>query len=307
VTRFSDPQDAAARLEDAGYLPDAPTATTAYLAAALEKPLLVEGPAGAGKTSLAIAMAEAQGAELIRLQCYEGIDESRALYEWEYGKQLLYTQLLKDLLAPVLEAQGNLHDAVAALGDEASAFFSEAFLLPRPLLRALTADGPVVLLVDEVDKAEPEFEAFLLEVLGEFQVTIPELGTVRAERRPQVVLTSNAARELSDPLRRRCLHLLLDLPDEARELAIVRRAVPEVDEQLARNVVGAVTYLRTLDLRRAPSLSEVIDWARAVALLGRGVIDEKLVRETLGVLLKHQRDLALGREHAGRVAQKAAS
>ena len=287
---FASLEDVEPRLRAVGYLPDRRIATAAFLAGRLERPLLVEGPAGVGKTELARALASAQGRELIRLQCYEGIDESRALYDWEYGKQLLYTQLLKDHLTELVGA-ASLDAAVERLAQTDTLFFSERFLVPRPLMQAIRSDKPVLLLIDEIDKADPEMEALLLEVLADFAITVPELGTLRARQRPQVVLTSNSARELSDPLRRRCLHLLLGFPDRERELQIVRARVPDIDEALAQAVIGAVHKLRTLDLRKPPSISEVIDWARALGVLGRGVLDEGTLKATLGVLLKHKDDL----------------
>ncbi len=289
---FTSLDDAATRLAAAGYLADKSIATSSFLAVALQKPLLVEGPAGVGKTELGRAMATSQGLRLVRLQCYEGIDEGRALYEWEYAKQLLYTQILRDKLGALLAEHDTLDAAVEKLAASDSLFFSERFLLPRPLLTAITSDVPCLLLVDEVDKADPEFEAFLLEVLSDFAVTIPELGTITAKHVPQVVLTSNASRELSDPLKRRCLHLTIPYPDRDRELAILRARVPGVDDGLARAVVAAVQLLRTMDLRKAPSISEVIDWTRALGLLGRGVVDEATLRDTIGVLLKHKDDVA---------------
>jgi len=240
-------------LAAAGYLPSREIATSVFLADRLEKPLLVEGPAGVGKTELALAFARATGRELIRLQCYEGLDESKAIYEWEYSKQLLYTQLLKDRLGATVAGAATLAEAVDRIAGEGNVFFSERFLLPRPILRAVTADRPVLLLVDEVDKADPELEAFLLEILSDWAVTVPELGTLRARTVPRVVLTSNASRELSDALRRRCLHLHLDFPTQERELAIVRARVPEAAEALARQVVAALARLRGMDLRKAPS------------------------------------------------------
>ncbi len=290
---FQSLEDVEQRLRAVGYLPDKRITTSALLAVKLEKPLLVEGPAGVGKTDLARAMAEAQQMKLVRLQCYEGIDESRALYEWEYAKQLLYTQLLRDHLQELVGKKARLDDAVDALTRTDSIFFSEHFLLERPLLHAIRAEEPCVLLIDEIDKADPELEALLLEVLADFAVTIPEIGTLRAVTRPQVLLTSNSTRELSDALRRRCLHLTLGYPDRERELAIVRARVPGVDEALARAVVGAVQKIRTLDLRRAPSISEVIDWTRALGLLGRGVLDEGTLADTIGVIMKHKDDAAL--------------
>ncbi len=301
---FADPDDVERRLRTVGYLPDQRIATAAFLAARLERPLLVEGPAGVGKTDLARALAEAEGRELIRLQCYEGIDESRALYDWEYGKQLLYTQLLKDHLQELVGA-AHLDAAVEKLAATDTLFFSERFLVARPLLHAIRSPRPVLLLIDEIDKADPELEAMLLEVLADFAVTIPEIGTLRAAGRPAVVLTSNNARDLSDPLRRRCLHLVITLPDRERELAIVRARVPGIDEALARAVVGAVHKLRSFDLRKPPSISEVIDWARALGALGRGVVDEGTLRQTLGVLVKHKDDLELADKRAAEVVRAA--
>lgn len=281
-------------LTAAGYLPDVGTATVAFLALTLERPILVEGPAGVGKTELARALAAATGRPLLRLQCYEGLDESRALYEWDYGKQLLYTQLLRDRVNDVVGGAGvALDDAVARLARHHSAFFGSEFLLERPLLAALRAQTPTVLLIDEIDKADPELEALMLELLGELQVSIPELGVVKAAHPICVVLTSNAARELSEPLRRRCLHLALTYPDAARELAIVRARLPGLDDALAQSVVQAVGRVRALDVKKAPSIGETLDWARALVALGHGVVDEAALRATIGALMKHKEDQAL--------------
>jgi len=298
---FASVDEVAERLGRAGYLPSREIATAVFLADRLEKPILVEGPAGAGKTALARAFAESTGRALVRLQCYEGLDESRALYEWEYGKQLLYTQLLSDRIGEAVRGAASLADAADRIAGEGNVFFSERFLLPRPILRAITAEAPVLLLVDELDKADPELEAFLLEVLSEWSVTVPEIGTVHARSIPRVVLTSNAARELSDALRRRCLHLHLDFPDRERELAIVRLRAPAAAEALARAVVAAVAKLRTLDLRKPPSTSETLDWVRALALLGAGTLDAALLDSTLGLVLKHEADVARARERRGEV------
>src|SRR5437870_13296644 len=241
-------QDVEARLRSAGYLPSSEIATSVFLADRLEKPVLVEGPAGVGKTELARAFAQATGRVLVRLQCYEGLDETKALYEWEYAKQLLYTQLLKDKIAETIAGATNLREAADRIAGSEDLFFSERFLLPRPVLRAITSEQPALLLVDEIDKADPEFEAFLLEVLADSAVTVPELGTVHAVHTPRVVLTSNAARELSDALKRRCLHLYIDFPTAQRQLEIVRERVPDVREELARKVVAAVQAIRKLDL-----------------------------------------------------------
>ncbi len=274
---FSSPDDAAQRLGETGYLADAATATTAYLAGALEKPLLVEGPAGVGKTELAKAVSRATGADLVRLQCYEGLDEARALYEWNYKKQLLRIQ------ADQKDASWHeTHDEI----------FTEEFLLTRPLLTAIRRDEPTVLLVDEVDKTDVEVEGLLLEVLSDFQVTIPELGTVAAVRRPFVVLTSNATRELSEALKRRCLYLHLDYPSAERELAVVTGQVPDLDRRIAEQLVAAVGRLRDLDLKKSPSIAESVDWARTLIALQIGDLDAAAIDETLGVVLKHASDQA---------------
>jgi MoxR-like ATPase len=285
-----------------GYLASREIATAVYLADRLEKPILVEGPAGVGKTELARAFASATGRELIRLQCYEGLDEAKALYEWEYAKQLLYTQMLRDRIGAAIGDARTLSEAADRIASEGNVFFSERFLLPRPVLRALLSETPALLLVDEVDKSDPEFEAFLLETLADGAATIPELGTLKARHPPRVILTSNATRELSDALRRRCLHLFIDHPDAARELAIVRARAPEVPEALARQIVEAVGRLRALDLQKAPSVSETLDWARALALLGAGALDARLVEETLSLVLKHEADVERARERLRDIA-----
>jgi MoxR-like ATPase len=276
VTWFDSAADAAKRLADVGYLADSATATTTYLAGALEKPLLVEGPAGVGKTELAKAIARATGSELVRLQCYEGLDEARALYEWNYKKQLLRIQAAGDG-----STWEETHDDI----------FTEEFLLTRPLLTAIRREEPTVLLIDEVDKTDVEVEGLLLEVLSDFQVTIPELGTVSAVRRPLVLLTSNATRELSEAVRRRCLFLHIDYPDAEREHAIVVSQVDAIEDTLAREVVDVVTKLRALELRKAPSIAESVDWARTLVALGTGTLDAATIDATLGVVLKHSSDI----------------
>ena len=273
--QFASPADVSERLSAAGYLTDDAIATTVFLADRLGKPLLVEGPAGVGKTELAKAVAEATGSALIRLQCYEGLDEARALYEWNYKKQLLRIQASKDG-----DSWDDIHDDV----------FAEEFLLSRPLLTAIRRSEPTVLLVDETDKADVEVEGLLLEVLSDFQITIPELGTISATRRPVVVLTSNATRELSEALKRRCLYLHLDYPSAEREKAIVLSRVPEIAEQLAGSLVSTVRALRAMELKKSPSISESIDWARTLLALGLDTLDEEAVRTTLGVVLKHASD-----------------
>ena len=303
---FADVDDTLARLAAAGYVGDREIAVATFLAAQLGKPLLLEGPAGVGKTELAKAVAAATGRELVRLQCYEGLDESKALYEWEYGKQLLYTQLVRDVLGGLVAGAGSVKAAVERVAAEEAAFFHERFLLARPLLHALRSEAPVVLLIDEVDRSDPEFEALLLEVLSDFQVTVPELGTFRARHVPFVVLTSNATRELTEALRRRCLHLFVDYPSTQRELAIVRQRVPEAGEVLCRQVVAVVQALRTLDLRKSPSVSETLDWTRALVLLGAQGLDAGLVRETLATLVKHREDAARALDKAGQVLRAGA-
>jgi len=274
---FASVDDVEQRLSAVGYLPDHAIATTVFLADRLGKPLLIEGPAGVGKTELAKAVASAVGAELIRLQCYEGLDEARALYEWNYKKQLLRIQAASDDAA-----WDDIHDDV----------FAEEFLLSRPLLTAIRRTEPTVLLIDETDKADVEVEGLLLEVLSDFQVTIPELGTITAVRRPLVFLTSNATRELSEALKRRCLYLHLDYPDAAREKAIVLSRVPEVAERLADQLVQTVRALRAMELKKSPSLAESIDWAHTLLALGLDTLDEQAVKDTLGVVLKHASDQA---------------
>jgi MoxR-like ATPase len=280
TTWFESAADATARLRAAGYLTDDATALTAYLAGALEKPLLIEGPAGVGKTELAKAVARATGAELVRLQCYEGLDEARALYEWNYKKQLLRIQA----------SQATSRQGDASWSETHDDIFTEEFLLTRPLLSAIRRDAPTVLLVDEVDKTDVEVEGLLLEVLSDFQVTIPELGTVTATRRPFVVLTSNASRELSEAVKRRCLFLHLDYPDAERERAIVTSQVPGLDDKVAAQLVDVVVRLRELELKKAPSIAESVDWARTLIALEIGDLDEGTVARTLGVVLKHASD-----------------
>ncbi len=288
---FDSVESVARALSEQQYIAGRNIATVVYLAEKLQKPVLVEGPAGVGKTELAKVVARATGRDLIRLQCYEGLDEAKALYEWEYSKQLLYTQILKERFTQAMEGARTLREAADRVGREDNVFFSERFIVPRPLLRAITADRPALLLVDEVDKSDPEFEAFLLEVLSDFQVTVPEIGTFEATQRPLVFLTSNDAREMSDALKRRCLHLYIDFPDEELEREILRAKVPEVDARLAEAVVAMMQKLRELDLKKTPSISETLDWARALLVLNARELDEELVSGTLNVILKYEADI----------------
>jgi MoxR-like ATPase len=280
--RFDSVADVVARLREADYLADTSIAGVVYLADRLEKPVLVEGPAGVGKTELAKAIAQTTGSRLIRLQCYEGLDESKALYEWNYKKQLLRIQADREHESDWAEVEQDI--------------FSESFLLTRPLLEAIRAEEPVVLLIDEVDRVEMETEALLLEVLSDFQVSIPELGTIQGKQRPIVVLTSNNTRELSEALKRRCLYLHVDYPELEREKDIVRVRVPEIDEELAEQVARVVRSIRQLDLKKSPSISETIDWARTLLYLGKHDIDPEVIGETLHVLLKYQSDIVKARK-----------
>ena len=299
---FSSVADTLTSLETAGYICTREIATVVFLAASTQKPILVEGPAGVGKTELAKAASRSLDREMIRLQCYEGLDEAKALYEWEYAKQLLYTQIVKDKIGEVVSGAASLPDAVERIAGQEDAFFSERFMLPRPLLKAIRSDAPVVLLVDEVDKSDPEFEAFLLEVLSDHQVTIPELGTLKAVHIPFVVLTSNSYRDMSDALKRRCLHLYIDYPDASTELAIVRKRVPVIADALARQMVDAMTRIRRLDLKKIPSISETLDWAHALVALQVETLSARVVTDTLNVICKHREDARQVREQARQVA-----
>lgn len=288
---FKSIDDTKSALSEQQYISNDEIATTTFLAQQLQKPLLTEGPAGVGKTELAKAIASATGRRLIRLQCYEGLDETKALYEWEYAKQLLYTQLLRDQLAQTLSGSANLTEAADRLAGEEDVFFSMRFLLQRPLLQAILSDEPVVLLIDEIDRADAEFEAFLLEVLSDFQVSVPELGTLSAVHMPIVLLTSNNTRELSEALKRRCLYLFIGYPDMEQELGVVRLKVPDLAPKLAQQAVDLVQRLRGMDLRKSPSISETLDWARALVALNVTSLDAKTLETTMSVLLKHETDL----------------
>ena len=292
-------------LGSVSYIASRQIATAILIAQNLEKPILVEGSAGVGKTELALATAEVLGIPLIRIQCYEGLDEAKALYEWKYGKQLLYTQVLKDKIGDVLGKADTLEQTMDQLHGFTDIFFSEQFLEPRPLLRALQEDLGSVLLIDEVDKSNEEFEAFLLEVLSVFQVTIPEIGTIKASKKPVVFLTSNNTRDIGDALKRRCLHLYIPLPDAKLEEQIVAARLPDIDARLRQQVVWFVQFLRDLDLKKLPSISETLDWARALILLHAEELDAGLVRETLNVLLKFEDDITATSPHINEMVRKA--
>ncbi len=292
---FQDVGQITKALGEQQYISTDEISTVMFLADKLEKPVLTEGPAGVGKTELAKAWAKVNGRPLIRLQCYEGLDESKALYEWEYAKQMLYTQLLRDKLSEVLAGATSLTQAADRLAQEENVFFSERFLLARPLLQAITAPEPVVLLIDEIDRADAEFEDFLLEILSDFQVSVPEVGTITARHMPTVILTSNNTRELSEALKRRCLYLFIDYPSHDAELRIVRMRVPELTARIAQQAVEIVQNLRQMDLKKNPSVSETIDWAKSLVMLNADSLDKHTLETTLTVLLKHESDVQKAR------------
>ncbi len=284
-------EDIQKRFEKAGYICDQHIATSIYLSQKLDKPILVEGPPGVGKTELAKATAELLSADLIRLQCYEGLDESKALYEWKYGKQLLYTQILKEKLGDLLEDAQGLDASMDKLHQFGDHFFSEKFLEARPLLQALKSEKQCVLLIDEIDKSDHEFEAYLLEILSDYQITVPEIGTIKAKTKPVVFLTSNNSREMGDALKRRCLHLYIPFPDSVQEKRIIQARIPDIDESLRDQLVEFVQQMRTQDLKKLPAVSETIDWARTLMLLHADSLDAELVRNTLNILLKFEDDI----------------
>ncbi len=285
------PEDVAEGLLSVGYIPNRQIATAIFLACHLRKPVLIEGPAGVGKTDLARSLSEFLSLPQVRLQCYEGLDDAKAIYEWKYGKQLLYTQVLREKLHDVMGDAKTLEDAYGKLDGFEDLFFSKAFLEPRPLLQSMMQDTGSVLLIDEVDKADEEFEAFLLEVLSEYQVTVPEIGPIAADVPPLVILTSNNVRELGDALKRRCLHLYIDFPDAEREQQIVRARVPDVNEKLLNQLVTFVQSLRSMEIRKKPSIAETVDWARTLILLHADALTPDMVETTLNVLLKHESDI----------------
>ena len=281
-----------ASFESHNYICSDQIATAVYLAFHLRKPILIEGPPGVGKTELAKTTSDLFELPLIRLQCYEGLDEAKAIYEWKYGKQLLYTQVLKETLDEVLQGAKGFAQSVSRLHEFGDIFFSEEFLEPRPLLKALREEDGCVLLIDEVDKSDHEFESLLLEILSDFQISIPEIGTVKAENEPPMVfLTSNNTREISDALKRRCLHLYIPFPDLELEQRIIRARVPDIPPELERQLVAFIQELRDLDLKKVPAISETIDWARTLMLLHTESLDADLVRDTLNVILKFQEDI----------------
>ena len=304
---FDTIEDVQKGLHDQQYICGKNIATVVFLAQRLGKPVLVEGPAGVGKTELAKVVAGALKLPIIRLQCYEGLDESKALYEWEYSKQLLYTQMLRDKISEILEGANTLREAADRIASQDDIFFSERFIVPRPLLKAISSEDPLLLLIDEVDKSDPEFEAFLLEVLSDYTVSVPEIGTLQAKHIPLVFLTSNNAREMSDALKRRCLHLYIDYPDEEAEIEILNTKVPGIDERLVRDIVQLIQKVRELDLKKKPSISETLDWARALMVMNADSLEAELVNDTLNIILKHQGDIQKAQTELNRLLEQKAA
>ena len=296
---FESIEEVGEKLAEQSYVSDRRLATVVFLATRLNKPILVEGPAGVGKTELAKSLAGAVGQPLIRLQCYEGLDEAKALYEWEYSKQLLYTQVLREKIGETLAPTETLREAAEVLRGQEDIFFSENFLVERPILQAVQAEETTVLLIDEIDRADEEFEAFLLEFLSDYQVSIPEVGTIKSDHPPVVVLTSNRTRELSEALKRRCLHLQLDYPNGEVELEIVRLKAPGISEALSEELVRTIQDLRTLDLRKAPSIGETLDWAQSLVVLNAPKLSKDLIESTISVIAKYDRDTRKMLDHLG--------
>ena len=296
---FTTIEETEKRLKEAGYICSTEIATVVFLSAKTRKPILVEGPAGVGKTELAKAVSTSLDWEIIRLQCYEGLDEAKALYEWEYAKQLLYTQMMKEKIDQVIDHAATLSEAADRIAAQEDAFFSERFIQPRPLLRAISSEKPVVLLVDEVDKSDPEFEAFLLEILSDFQISIPEIGTRKAAHIPFVFLTSNNFRDMSDALKRRCLHLYIDYPEKDLESQIVQLKIPGIQGVLRDQIVETIQNIRAMDLKKKPAISETLDWAQALLALQVQDLSSEIILNTLNVIVKHRSDADMVKEHLG--------